>query len=42
MLALGGIALLYKGQDGSVLSLTGVILVIASALSYAIYIVAVN
>ena len=42
MLALGGIALLYKGEDGSVLSLTGVILVIASALSYAIYIVAVN
>ena len=42
MLALGGIALLYKSEDGSVLSLTGVILVIASALSYAIYIVAVN
>ena len=42
MLALGGIALLYKGEDGSVLSLTGVMLVIASALSYAIYIVAVN
>lgn len=42
MLALGGIALLYKGEDGAVLSLTGVILVIASALSYAIYIVVVN
>ena len=42
MLALGGIALLYKGEDGSVLSLTGVMLVIASALSYAIYIIAVN
>ncbi len=42
ILALGGIALLYKGEDGSALSATGVILVIASALSYAIYIVSVN
>ena len=41
-MALGGIALLYKGGDGSTLSLTGTLLVIASALSYAIYIVAVN
>ena len=42
MLALGGIALLYKGEDGSTLSLLGVLLVIVSALSYAIYIVAAN
>ena len=42
ILALGGIALLYKGEDGSTLSLLGVLLVIVSALSYAIYIVAAN
>lgn len=41
-LALGGIGLLYKGEDGSTLSLVGVLLVLASAISYAIYIVAVN
>ena len=42
ILALGGIALLYKGEEGSTLSLLGVLLVIVSALSYAIYIVAAN
>ena len=42
ILALGGIALLYKGENGSTLSLLGVLLVIVSALSYAIYIVAAN
>ena len=42
VLALGGIAMLYKGEDGATLSLTGVILVIISALSYAIYIVGAN
>lgn len=42
LLALGGIGLLYKGDDGTTLNLTGVILVVISALSYAIYIVAVN
>lgn len=42
LLALGGIALLYQGENGSTLSLTGVVLVVASALSYAIYIVSVN
>lgn len=42
LLALGGIALLYKTADGSSLSLTGTLLVLASALSYAIYIVGVN
>ena len=40
LLALGGIGLLYKSGDGTTLSLTGVLLVMASALSYAIYIVA--
>ena len=42
LIALGGIALLYKGSDGSTLSLTGTALVMVSALSYAIYIVGVN
>lgn len=42
ILALGGIALLYEGGDGSTLSLTGTLLVMISALSYAIYIVGVN
>lgn len=42
LLALGGIGLLFKGGDGSTLSITGTMLVMASALSYAIYIVGVN
>jgi len=42
LMALGGIGLLFKGGDGSTLSLTGTILVMVSALSYAIYIVGVN
>lgn len=42
LLALGGIALLYKSGDGSTLSLMGTGLVLISALSYAIYIVGVN
>ncbi len=41
-LVLGGIAMLYKGSGDVTLSFTGTVLVIASALSYAIYIVAVN
>lgn len=40
--ALVGIGLLYKGEDGAVLSVTGTLLVMLSALSYAIYIVGVN
>lgn len=40
--ALGGIAMLYKGTDGSTLSLTGTVLALTSALTYAIYIVGVN
>lgn len=42
LLALAGIGLLYKTGDGSTLSLTGTLLVFASALSYALYIVGVN
>lgn len=42
LLALGGIALLYEGKDGATLSFTGTMLVMVSALSYAIYIVGVN
>lgn len=42
LLALAGIGLLYKGGDGSTLNLTGILLVMVSALSYAIYIVSVN
>lgn len=41
-LALSGIALLYKGKDGATLSTTGIGFVLASALSYALYIVGVN
>lgn len=40
--ALTGIALLYKGGDGTTLSLIGMMLVGFSALSYAIYIIAVG
>ncbi len=42
MLALAGIAMLYKSSDGATLSLTGTILVMISALAYSIYIVGVN
>lgn len=42
LLALSGIALLYKSSDGSTLSLPGTMLVMASSLTYAIYIVGVN
>ena len=41
-LALGGIALLYKGDDGSVLSTAGVLLVMLSSFTYALYIIVVN
>lgn len=41
-LALGGIGLLYKGDDGTTLSITGISLVMLSSLSYAIYLVGVN
>ena len=42
LLALGGIGLRYKSEDGSTLSLIGTLLVFASSLSYAIYIVGIN
>ncbi|WP_176012600.1 DMT family transporter [Victivallis sp. Marseille-Q1083] len=42
VLALSGIALLYRGGDGGPLSFAGILLVILSALSYAIYIVGVK
>lgn len=40
--ALAGIALLYRGDDGVTLNGQGLLLVLLSALSYAIYLVAVN
>lgn len=42
VLALAGIALLYKGEDGATLSTKGIIFVLLSALTYAIYMVAVK
>lgn len=41
-LALGGIGLLYKNEGGGTLSTLGILLVMVSSLSYAIYIVVVN
>ena len=41
-LALGGIALLNQTSDGSTLSTLGVLLVMVSSLTYAVYIVVVN
>ncbi len=41
-LALGGIGILYQNGEGDTLNLTGVLLVMVSSLSYAIYIVGVN
>lgn len=37
-----GIALLYKGKPGETLNVTGILLVLASALSYAVYMVALK
>lgn len=42
VMSLGGIGLLYKDGDGLSLSTAGVLLVVLSALTYAIYIVTVN
>ena len=42
VMALGGIAMLFKGSDGATLSIAGTVLVMASSLTYAGYIVAVN
>lgn len=41
-LALGGIALLYRSSDGTTLNISGVLFVMLSASSYAIYLVYVN
>ncbi len=41
-MALSGISRLYKGGDGATLSVIGVLLVVASSLTYAVYIVVVN
>ncbi|MGN0236098.1 MAG: DMT family transporter [Paludibacteraceae bacterium] len=41
-MALAGIGLLYKGSDGSTLSSVGTLLVMGSALAYAIYLVGVD
>lgn len=41
-LALSGIGLLYNGGEGDALSLTGVLFVFASSLTYALYIIIVN
>lgn len=42
VLALSGIMLLSKGGNGSALSMLGIVLVMVSSLTYAVYIVAVN
>ena len=42
ILALSGICLLYRGGDGATLSAVGVMLVMASSLTYAVYIIIVN
>ena len=42
LMAVLGICLLYKGSDGATLSLIGTLIVIMSALCYALYIVFVN
>lgn len=42
ILALAGIALLYRGEGGGTLSTVGVMLVLLSSLTYAVYIVVVN
>lgn len=42
LLALFGISLLYRGGDGVTLSTVGVVLVMVSSLTYAVYIIIVN
>ena len=42
LLSLTGIVLLYRGGNGEVLNTTGVLLVLLSSLTYAVYIVIVN
>lgn len=42
VLALAGIGLLYRGPGGAVLSTAGIVLVLISAFTYALYIIVVN
>lgn len=42
LMVMAGIGLLYKGSDGATLSLAGTLMVMISALTYAIYIVGIN
>ena len=42
ILALSGIAMLYKGENGTTLNTTGILFIMSSALSYALYIVGAN
>lgn len=42
LLTVGGIALLYKDDSGRAIALMGIVLILVSALSYAIYIIVVN
>lgn len=42
LMALGGIALLYRSEGGETLNAVGVALVMASSLAYALYIIGVN
>lgn len=42
LMSLAGILLLYRGKDGTVLSTAGVMLVMLSSLTYALYIIVVN
>ncbi len=42
LLTIGGIALLYKDDSGRPIALAGIVLILISALSYALYIIIVN
>lgn len=42
LLTVGGIVLLYKDDSGRAIALMGIVLILVSALSYAIYIIVVN
>lgn len=42
VMATGGIAMLYKGSEGATLSLAGTLLALASALTYALYLIGIN
>lgn len=42
LLTIGGMALLYKDDSGQAIATMGIVLILASALSYALYIIVVN